>query len=255
MSRALPRSPRRSGSRIGDEAELANAYYNASFPYAVAGGRTPAIDTDRTEHRPRATSRSRATSTTDLGDIARRGECPLGDRQLPVLPRRYPGNGEEEFRQTLDMFRAVGDLTMEAWALHMLGTALLRNGEVDRGARPRPACHPPFPRRRRRRRADPDPRRPVGGRGRGRRSARAARLRGAARNLTDRDRERSWRGYVEDTFETGVRPGIRSHMSRRRARPLRRRGRGLTLDEAVAYALDGAETRGRTTSTGLGWPR
>ena len=45
--------------------------------------------------------------------------------------RKLPGNGEDQFRETLTIFGEVGDLTMEAWALHMLGTALLRNGQVE----------------------------------------------------------------------------------------------------------------------------
>ena len=54
----------------------------------------------------------------------------MGPRQLPATSATCPGNGVDEFREALEMFRRVGDLTMEAWSLHMLGTALLRNGEV-----------------------------------------------------------------------------------------------------------------------------
>ena len=43
--------------------------------------------------------------------------------------RRAPGFGIEENRQALEIFREVGDRTMEAWALHMLGTGLLRTGD------------------------------------------------------------------------------------------------------------------------------
>ena len=62
---------------------------------------------------------------------ARRRQRAVGPRQLPLLPEITPGNGEEQFRETLTIFGEVGDLTMEAWALHMLGTSLLRNGHVD----------------------------------------------------------------------------------------------------------------------------
>ena len=35
--------------------------------------------------------------------------------------------------EALEIFRRVGDRTMEAWSLHMLGTALLRLGRWRRG--------------------------------------------------------------------------------------------------------------------------
>ena len=54
--------------------------------------------------------------------------------------REDPGNGEEQFRETLTIFGEVGDLTMEAWALHMLGTSLLRNGHVDEAREQHRAC-------------------------------------------------------------------------------------------------------------------
>lgn len=39
------------------------------------------------------------------------------------------GTGIEEFGIALEMFREIGDRTMEAWTLHMLGSGLLRNGD------------------------------------------------------------------------------------------------------------------------------
>ncbi len=44
--------------------------------------------------------------------------------------RRAKGFGIEENRQALEIFREVGDRTMEGWALHMLGTGLLRSGNT-----------------------------------------------------------------------------------------------------------------------------
>lgn len=69
---------------------------------------------------------------------------------------------------------------------------------------------------------------------------RAARLRGAARNLTTVSGA-GLAGYVEDTFEARVRPGVRSHMSEEDLARYGAEGAAMTLDEAVAYALGGAD--------------
>ena len=37
------------------------------------------------------------------------------------------------FREALVLFRNIGDRTMEAWSLHMLGSSNVRIGEVDEG--------------------------------------------------------------------------------------------------------------------------
>ncbi len=134
------------------------------------------------------------------------------------------------------MFQDVGDLTMEAWSLHMLGTALLRNGDIQ-GARTQieeairhfhasgdaagltlclddmsaiAVAEGDLPR--------------------------AARLHGAARNLTTETGTDLAR-FVEDTFEVGARPGIRSQMASDDLNRLASEGAAWTLDEAVAYAL------------------
>ena len=139
---------------IGDEAEIANAYYNASFEYSVAAdGRGPRaiVDADPDRTRARPTSRARATSTTGSATgAARRTRC--GGSATTAISAMHPGYGVEEFRQALEIFREVGDRTMEAWALHMLGTGLLRNGDPVEARGPHRARDPALPRRRRRRR-------------------------------------------------------------------------------------------------------
>ena len=114
---------------LGDEAELANAYYNASFTFAF----------------PEVTCEARADSDPDKVGLrylnqAREIYHRVGDRRGEANAlwgignyeyfRGFPGNGVTEFRETIGMFREVGDLTMEAWGLHMLGTSLLRNGDI-----------------------------------------------------------------------------------------------------------------------------
>ena len=140
----------------------------------------------------------------------------------------------------LEIFRDVGDVTMEAWSLHMLGTALLRNGDIAGSRRNVAHAIRHFS---------------SSGDASGLTLTlddmsaiavaegdlpRAARLRGAARNLTI-ETGAELAAYVEDTFETGVRPGVRSHMPTDELARYGEEGAALTLDEAVAYALEGSE--------------
>jgi predicted ATPase/class 3 adenylate cyclase len=223
---------------IGDDAELANAYYNASFSFAVPewGDLQDHADPDKVGLRYLEQARD---IYRRIGDL--RGEANtawgLGNYQYF---RNLPGNGVEDFRRTVTMFREVGDVTMEAWGLHMLGTALLRNGQVDEarghiaeamrhfhGAGDAAGLTLSLDDMSAIAVADGD-------------LPRAARLRGAARNLTV-ETGAQLAGFVEDTFETGVRPGIRSHMSSDDLARYGAEGAAWTLEEAVAYALEGAD--------------
>src|SRR4029079_4837863 len=65
---------------------------------------------------------------------------------------------------------------------------------------------------------------------------RAARLRGAARNLTD-ETGAGLASYVEDSFDWRARPGVRTRMSAEDLARYGAEGAAMTLDEAVAYAL------------------
>ena len=230
--------PWRSGSRSATRAEIANAYYNASFEFAVPP------ESDRTDPGSEAERQGREYLER-ARDIYRR----IGDRRgeanvlwgsaTPCYFRARPGNGEEQFREALEIFREVGDRTMEAWSLHMLGTALLRNGEIaeSRGHVEHAIRH--FY---------------AAGDAAGLTLTlddlsavavaegdlpRAARLRGAARNLTT-ETGAELAGFVEDRFETGVRPGVRSQMSEAELARYGAEGAAMTLDEAIAYALEGS---------------
>jgi tetratricopeptide (TPR) repeat protein len=223
---------------IGDEAEIANASYNASFRYAV-----PDLpDPDRFEPDPDLGGLHLIERARDIyhriGD--RRGEANalwgLGNYHYF---RGFPGNGVDEFRQALEMFREEGDLTMEAWSLHMLGTGQLRNGDVAEARTHVEHAVRHFY---------------AAGDAAGLTLTlddlsavavaegdlpRAARLRGAARNLTT-ETGAELAGFVEDTFEAGVRPGVRSHMSDADLERFGAEGAAMTLDQAIAYALEGA---------------
>jgi tetratricopeptide (TPR) repeat protein len=223
---------------LGDETEIANAYYNAAFTFAVpdaaAGGfADPDPDGIGLGYVEQARDRFHR-----LGDL--RGEAnalwALGNYKYF---RNLEGNGTDEFRQALAMFRRTEDLTMEAWALHMLGTGLLRNGEVEEARQQIEQAVRHFH---------------AAGDASGLTLTlddmsavavalgdldRAARLRGAARNLT-RETGTGLATFVEEAFETGIRPQVRSQMSAEEVERIGAEGAAMTLDEAVAYALEGS---------------
>jgi len=225
---------------LGDEAEIANAFYNASFTFAVpASTDGPDPDPDGIGLGYIEEARRRFH---ELGDL--RGEAnalwALGNYHYF---RNQQGNGTDEFRAALDMFRQTADLTMEAWALHMLGSGLLRNGEIGEARQHIEHAIRHFH---------------AAGDAAGLTMTlddmsalavaagdldRAARLRGAARNLTT-ETGAGLATYVEDTFEAGVRPGIRSHMAVADLERLGAEGAAMTLDQAVAYALEESEPAG-----------
>ena len=223
---------------LDDEAELANAFYNASFTYSTNVGFGPSDDADGDLTGLDYLERARDTFRR-LGDRRGEGNALWGLGNYRYF-RKFPRNGEEQFRETLTIFGEVGDLTMEAWALHMLGTSLLRNGHVDE-ARENIAhairhFHASgdasgltltFDDMSAVAVADGD-------------LPRAARLRGAARNLTA-ETGAGLAGYVEDTFETGARPGVRTKMSSDDLARYEAEGAAWTIDEATAYALEGSD--------------
>ena len=222
---------------IGDEREIANAYYNAAFQYAVTeDGRVDDATAD-----PEGTGLQYLQAARDIyhriGD--RRGEAnSLWGLGNYLYFRRAKGFGIEENRQALEIFREVGDRTMEGWALHMLGTGLLRSGNTAEAKDSIEHAIRHFY---------------AAGDAAGLTLTlddlsavavvegdmpRAARLRGAARNLTT-ETGAGLAGFVEDTFEAGVRPGVRSHMSEADLARYGAEGAAMTLDQAIAYALDG----------------
>jgi predicted ATPase len=221
---------------IGDEPEIANAYYNASFEFAVPAENAGDSDPDGVGLRYVEEARRRFH---DLGDL--RGEAnalwALGNYHYF---REEAGNGVEQFRGALEMFRRTSDLTMEAWALHMLGSALMRTNELDEA---------------RQRFAHAIQHFHAAGDAAGITMAlddisaleaatgnleRAARLYGAARHLTD-ETGTGLATYVEDTLNEWIRVGVRARMPEDEIARLGAEGAAMTLDEAVIYALEGNE--------------
>jgi predicted ATPase/class 3 adenylate cyclase len=221
---------------LGDKTEIANAYYNASFQYAMPNelAEGARIDVDRVGE---SYLHKSLELFREVGD--RRGAANtlwgLGNYHYF---QAFEDLGIPFFGEALETFRAVGDRTMEAWSLHMLGTAQLRKGDrtdardnISHAMRHFYAasdtagitlCLDDL-------------------------SAvevaegdleRAAILRGAARNLTVITGA-GLANYVEDLYETGARPKIVEHMSAAELERLSALGAAMTLDEAVAYALGG----------------
>jgi predicted ATPase len=222
---------------IGDEAELANAYYNESFTYAMPADNTVAL-TDRDpddiglDHLGKA--RDLFTRVGDDRGVANTLWA-LGNMHYF---RNHPGQGTDEFRQALEIFRRTDDRTMEAWALHMLGTGLLRGGHVVtakghlaeairifQAAGDTAGITLAFDDLSAVAVAEGD-------------FQRAARLRGVARNLANETGARL-ASFIEDTFEQEGRPSVRSHLTADEIDRLGAEGAAMPLDEAIDYALEG----------------
>jgi predicted ATPase/class 3 adenylate cyclase len=224
---------------IGDQVEIANAYYNVSFQYAVPdrlGGRAQ-TDTDRVGLVYLEKARDLYHK---LGD--KRGEAnALWGMGNYRYFQEYEDLGIPAAAESLEMFREIGDRTMEAWSLHMLGTAQLRKGEFDAARDNITHAIRHFY---------------VAGDAAGITLTlddlsslavangdlpRAARLRGAARNLTALTGT-GLAGYVDEMFEGGqVRPAVVGQMSAEDLARYGAEGAAFTLDQAVAYALEVAD--------------
>ena len=207
-----------------DQAELANAYYNASFTFAITARVRPAGAGARPGADGPGLPRARARDLSRDRRHPRRGEHAVGHRQLPLLPRARgqraravprrrwpcsrrsattrwrpgastcwgprcsgtdrPDEARGHILRAIRQFYAVGDAAGLTLTLDDLSAIAVVDGD--------------FPR--------------------------AARLRGAARNLT-RETGAQLAGFVEDSFEEGVRPGDPLAHVGRGPGALRRRGR------------------------------
>ena len=98
----------------------------------------------------------------ELGDLRGQANALWGMGNRGVLPAGRRERARRHFASALERFRAVGDVTMEAWSLHMLGSAVLRLGERDESAADPARSHAPLLRRQRRVGHGAGLRRPVG---------------------------------------------------------------------------------------------
>jgi predicted ATPase/class 3 adenylate cyclase len=116
--------------RLGDKRELANALYNYSFVFSVPEDPTNVAETvDVSGEGERAQDEALALYR-ELGDVRGEANVLWGQGNKKYFSEK-PDAGVEEFRSALEKFRQVGDRTMEAWSLHMGGSALLRSRRKD----------------------------------------------------------------------------------------------------------------------------
>jgi tetratricopeptide (TPR) repeat protein len=222
---------------LGDDAELANAHYNASFFYAIPADRSGNVE----DADPDGIGLDHLTKARELfrkvGNAGGEANAVWGLGNYQYF-RNRAGQGIDEFREALEIFRRVGDRTMEAWALHMLGTGLLRLGQVEEAK-----GHVEHAMRHFKSAGDTagitlsfdDLSAVAVAEGD---LVRAARLRGVARNLAT-ETGTQLASFVEDAFEQQVRPSVRSHMATVDIERYGAEGAAMTLEEAVAYALEG----------------
>jgi len=240
---------------IGDRAEIANALYNYSFGFTVNPDprESPGLaDPDR--EGIRALNEALALYR-ELEDLRGQANVLWGIGNREYFQREGDG-GEARFREALGLFRRVGDVTMEAWSLHMLGSTLLRGNRPDES---RPLLRDALGRFHAASDAagialvldDLASQAVVDGE-----IPRAARIRGAARRLTVATGAQL-AGLVDEQIEARARPHVSGHLSPEDLARYQAEGAAMTLDQAVAFALDasvedlGSDTHGHA-SGGLG---
>ncbi|HEX5590565.1 MAG TPA: adenylate/guanylate cyclase domain-containing protein [Candidatus Limnocylindrales bacterium] len=221
---------------IGDKAEIANALYNYAFAFSVnPDPRGDPLTFDPDGEGVRAQDEALALYR-EIGDL--RGQANvlwgIGNREYFL---ELGDAGEARFREALERFRQVGDVTMAAWSLHMLGGALLRRERADEA---RPILRDAL-------RAFHDASDAAGialvlgdlasqavidGD-----LVRAARIHGAGQRLTAATGA-TLAGFIDGQFEHGVRPHVAHRLSPEELERHQAEGAAMTLDEAVAYALD-----------------
>ncbi len=221
---------------LENPSELANALYNLSFAYSVSDPTA----SEQTDPDPEGLGLAHLEEALGLyrtlGD--ERGEANvlwgLGNR------RYFSGDiapGAQEFELALEKFRKVGDRTMEAWSLHMLGVALVRVQRLDEGLAYLQQGIRSFYR------ASDTAGVTLGLDDMSAHAAaagdlqRAARLWGAARSLTSTTGA-TLATVVDSAVYGQSRSAIRSELAPDELDRLAREGAAMTLDEAVAYALE-----------------
>ena len=217
---------------IGDKREIANALYNASFQYAIAS--------ERGNPDPTGEGRSNMAEALalyrEIGDDHGVANVQWGMGNISYFSA-VDDHGAAEFLEALEIFERVGDRTMAAWSQHMMGSALLRLKRADEAG--------PYMRQALRLFHDSGD---VSG------IAlvlddlaaeavalgdvhRAARLYGAARALSQASGA-ALADLIDLQFEIYDRPNVAAMMVDGELQALAAEGRALSLDEAVAYALE-----------------
>jgi tetratricopeptide (TPR) repeat protein len=222
---------------IGDKREIANALYNYSFSFAVSPDQGVEPRASDPEGEGAAAQEEALALFRELGDL--RGQANvlwgIGNREYFLLTG---DGGHAQFVEALGLFRAVGDVTMEAWSLHMLGSALLRR--PDRADDARTYLRDALRRFHEASDAagisllfdDLSSQAVTDGD-----LPRAARLRGAAQRLATVTGT-GLAGFISEQYEFMVRPQVVKLLPPDELERYGAEGAALSLDEAVAYALD-----------------
>jgi len=116
----------------GDRRELANALYNASFAFTIPVPRDgrQVVDPDGVGM---ATLREALAIYREIGDEHGEANVLWGIGNLQYFAQEVDPDAPE-IGLALEKFRKVGDRTMEAWTLHMLGGAFLRHDRIEEAA-------------------------------------------------------------------------------------------------------------------------
>jgi predicted ATPase/class 3 adenylate cyclase len=112
----------------GDRSEIANALYNRAYAHMIAVMQGEA---DRTEMETIRRLMERALAIyQELGDTGGEGNLLWGLGSFYFFTGD-PATGEAWYRRSLELHRAAGDHTMEAWSLHMLALAATGQAHWD----------------------------------------------------------------------------------------------------------------------------
>ncbi|HLX35494.1 MAG TPA: tetratricopeptide repeat protein [Candidatus Limnocylindrales bacterium] len=222
---------------LGDRAELANALYNYSFAFTVPDepGQAATAQTDPTGEGAAALEEALGIYR-EIGD--ERGEANVlwGIGNMAYF-RATGDTGASYFEQSLEKFARVGDRTMEAWSQHQLGAAYIRLNRLDEAATLiREALRFFY------QASDTtgltlvldDLSSLAIATGE---NDRAARLWGAARNLTS-STGANLAAFVDEAVELAARPNVRRALDQEELARLAAEGAAMPLDEIVAYALE-----------------
>jgi predicted ATPase/class 3 adenylate cyclase len=218
---------------LGDRREIANALYNLGssvLPLLAGNSRD-----SESWQRARAHLDEALLNYEAIGDSLGQGNVLWGIGGLYYFASDV-AEAERWYVRSLEHFRAARNRTMEAWALHMLGSTVLKLGRAESAGDMMRHALRHFHEA-------------------GDLSGitlvlddlsavavtdgnleRAARLRGTARQLTQ-STGTDLAGIVEEVFEQATRPNARVAMDAGELERLQVEGGGLALDTAVAYAL------------------
>ena len=220
---------------IGDKAELANALYNYTFVFSVPEDPNAAPEDLDPDGEGRRASEEAYALYEELGDERGQGNV-LWGRGNSKYFSEGPDAGVDNFLAALQKFRNVGDRTMEAWSLHMVGGGLLRERRPEE-ARPllREALQHFL----------------IAGDAAGmtmviddlssmaladNQPERASKLWGAGRALA-KATGATLASYTDGWIESELRPNVRNSIEPAELQRWAAEGAAMSLDEAVAYAL------------------